>query len=40
MITMLQEDGKGIPMAQKLLKRGAEVNYVNSNGNTAIQLCV
>lgn len=40
MITLFQEEGKGIRMARKLLQRGAQINYVNSNGNTALHLCV
>jgi hypothetical protein len=27
-------------MARKLLKRGADINYVNCNGNTALHMCV
>ena len=27
-------------MARKLLVRGANLDYVNSNGNTALHLCV
>lgn len=27
-------------MARKLLKRGADINYVNSNGCTALHMCV
>lgn len=27
-------------MAQRLLKRGSNVNYVNSNGQTALHLCI
>lgn len=27
-------------MAAKLINRGAEINYVNRNGNTALHLCI
>jgi ankyrin repeat protein len=27
-------------MASKLIVRGADVNYVNRNGNTALHLCI
>jgi len=27
-------------MARKLLKRGADINYVNSNGKTCLHQCV
>jgi ankyrin repeat protein len=27
-------------MARKLLKRGADINYCNRNGNTALHMCV
>ena len=40
MHTAFEPNGKGIPMARKLLKRGAFINYVNRNGNTVLHLCV
>lgn len=27
-------------MANKLLVRGAHIDYINSNGNTALHLCI
>jgi ankyrin repeat protein len=27
-------------MCSKLIVRGADVNYVNTNGNTALHLCI
>ena len=31
---------KNLPMASRLIVRGAKIDYVNRNGNTALHLCV
>lgn len=37
-VHVLQQEN--FTMAQRLLKRGSNINYVNSNGQTALHICI